>query len=248
MFTLVAYSSAAAGINAVLTGLPAVSDPHVRVNVNDVIIPVGLNKIIGALPVGATITRAQLQSPSLRRFINQELAPLDAAAIPSSPSLYIPYVFDPLTLDEQEALNAFITNTASDRETVLVWLADGPPSPIDADFRTCRFTATTTLAVGGWTNCILTADQVLPAGRYSVIGMRARSAGLIAARLVFTGYQWRPGVPGVQAATHNQYAYWRQGNIGEYGRFDHNTPPTIDCLSNTADTSETFELDLVKVA
>lgn len=248
MFHVVAYSAAAQGIAAVLTAIPAVSDQSVRVNVNDIIIPTGLNKIIAALGVGVTMTRAQLQSPSLRRFVNQDLLPIDVSATPTSPSLILPYFFDPITLDEQEALNALATNTAADRETVLVWLADGPPSPVDADFRTITFTGTTTLVAGVWGTVILTADQVLPAGTYSIIGMRARSAGLIAARLVLTGYQWRPGVPGVTAITHNQFGYFRQGNVGEFGRFQHNTPPVLECLSNSADTSEFLHLDLVKVA
>jgi len=248
MFTLIGYTAAAQGISAVLAAVPAISDPHVRVNVNDIIVPRGLNKLIGCLPVGATITRAQLQSPSLRAFVNHDVIPVDAAAIPSSPSLFLPWFYDPISLQEDEALNALVTNTAADRESVLVWLADGPVSPLDVDFRTIRASATTTLVAGAWTNCILTLDQVLPAGQYAVVGLRARSTNMIAARMVFVNYQWRPGVPGAQAIGHNQYAYWRQGNVGEFGRFQHNTPPTIDCLANAGDTAETFELDIIKVA
>lgn len=74
-FTLIAYSSAAAGINAALTALPAVADPHVRVVGNDIYVPVDFKYLWGSAPVGATMTRAQLSSPSLRRVFLPEQAP-----------------------------------------------------------------------------------------------------------------------------------------------------------------------------
>src|SRR5260221_1331720 len=174
-FTLVAYSSAAAGINAALTALAAVPDPHVRVVANDIYVPVDFKYLWGAAPIGATMTRAQLSAPSLRRVFLTEQAPFDIGALPTSPFKYITRDPDPLQLDGGEALDALITNTASDRETVLVWLAPGPSKPDVRPSFTMRVTATPTAVAGQWTNGAITFDQTLPAGRYDLVVARFRS-------------------------------------------------------------------------
>jgi len=77
---------------------------------------------------------------------------------------------------------------------------------------------------------------------------------LIAARLVLPGFAWRPGVPGHDAYSDIQAsrfrfgnARFRFGNAGVFGEFTHDSPPTVDCLSASADTTEEFWFDLVKV-
>jgi len=246
-FTLIAYSSAAAGINAALTGLAAVPDPHVRVVGNDIYVPVDFKYLWGAYPVGASITRAQLSAPSLRRTFLPEQAPLDQAAIPSSPNKLEIQEDSPLQLDGGEAIDALITNTASDRESVLVWLGPGPSKPDTRPTFTLRVTATTTLVAGQWTNGAITFDQTLPAGRYDVLGARFRSANLIAFRFVFVGGTYRPGAIGYQVASNIDNLKFRFGNLGIWGNFAHNAPPTVDFLANAADAAETGELDLVYV-
>src|SRR5258707_1991875 len=120
-FTLIAYSAAAAGINAVLTALAAVPDPHVRVVGNDIIVPADFHFLWGGTAIGPTLTRSQLSSPSLRRVFLHELAVIDiGAALPASPRKIILQDDSPYALDPAEALDANITNTASDLETDLV--------------------------------------------------------------------------------------------------------------------------------
>lgn len=245
-FTLVAYSAAAAGINASLAALPAVADPHVRVVTNDIYVPVDLSSLWGATGIGPTMTRAQLSAPSLRRIFLPEVAPLDVgAALPASPRKVFLYEDSPLKLDGGEALDALITNTASDRETVLVWLGPGPAKLDTRPFYTLRVTAATTLVAGAWTNAAITFDQTLPAGRYDIVGARFRSTNLIAFRFVFVGGTYRPGAIGYAATTSLDYDKFRSGNLGIWGNFAHNAPPTVDFLANAGDTAETGELDLV---
>lgn len=245
-FTLVAYSSAAAGINAALAALAAVADPHVRVVANDIIVPGDFKFLWGATGIGPTMTRAQLASPSLRRSFLHEIAPLDVgSALPASPRKLYLADDNPLQLDGGEALDAFITNTASDRETVLVWLSNGPSKPLDKPFTTMRVTATPTAVAGAWTNGALTFDQTLPAGRWQVVGARFRSTNLIAFRFVFIAGTYRPGALGYAATTSLDYDKFRAGNLGAWGDFAHNAPPTVDFLANAADASFTGELDLV---
>jgi hypothetical protein len=246
-FTLIAWSSAAAGINAALTALAAVPDPHVRVNAtNDFYIPADFHFLWGATAIGPTLTRAQLSSPSLRRTFLHEIAPLDVgAALPASPRKIFLNTDGPLPLDAGEALDANITNTASDRETVLAWLAPGPSKIDTRPTFTIRATATPTAVAGQWTNGALVFDQTLPSGSYDLVGARFRSTNLIAFRFVFVGGTYRPGAIGYAATTSLDYDFFRQGNLGVWGSFRHNAPPTVDFLANAADASFTGELDLV---
>ena len=110
-----------------------------------------------------------------------------------------------------------------------------------------RATAAATLAAGTWVNSALTMTQTLPVGTYAVVGLRAIGANLQAARLSFIGGGYRPGVPAVNGDGDGDFKPLRFGMSGEFGRFDNNTIPSVDCLGHT-DTSQRFYLDLIKVA
>lgn len=248
MFTLVGYSQSQDTAGN-LTAVNALADPHVRVSGADIIVP-DLVKIIGLFALGATISRAQMRSPSLRRLVNIELAALNLAATPSSPPPWLDYTNNPITLVKNEALNAFVAETAvgAEQETVLVILADDVPKPVSGPIVTVRATATTTLVAFAWTNGALTFDQTLPAGKYQIVGARCRSAGLLAFRFVLVGAFWRPGGLGVTSLGNLTPPAQRTGGWGVWGEFAHDVPPTVDFLSSSADTAETMELDLIQVA
>jgi len=245
-FTLVAYSAAAAGINASLAFLPAVADPHVRVVGNDIVVPADFKYLWGGYAVGPTITRAQFSSPSLRRTFLPEIAPLDfGAALPASPAKFFIQDDSPIQLDGGEALDVLLTNTASDRETILAFLGPGASKPDVRPSFTMRVTATPTAVAGAWTNGAVTFDQTLDAGSYDIVGARFRSTNLIAFRFVFVGGTYRPGAVGYAATTSLDNPKFRSGNLGIWGSFRHNAPPTVDFLANAADASFAGELDLV---
>lgn len=105
-----------------------------------------------------------------------------------------------------------------------------------------------TLAANVWTNGPITFDDSLPVGHYQVVGFRAESAGLVAARLVFKGYGWRPACLGNVSPQQFGSDVFRNGNMGVWGEFDSINPPTVDFLSNSADTAEYGILDLLKTA
>jgi len=248
MFTTIAWSAAVDQV--ALAAIAAVPDPHVRVNINDIIVPTAISQLVGAYGLGINLTRLQMVSPSLRRLLNLEVAPFDRLALPAVPFKLHDLRANPIDLDGEEALNAFTAEdgAGATRMNALAWLADGPVAPIKGDIRTVRVTAATTLVAFNWTNGALTFDQSLPAGRYQLVGARFASAGLIAARCVFPGSPWRPGVIGIVADSGAEGEIFRRGNWGIWGEFSHNTPPTIDFLSATADAAETGELDLIKIA
>ena len=246
MFTLVGYTESQD--SASLTNVVALSDPHIRVSGDDVIVPSGLNYVGGVYAIGADTTRAQLVSPSIRRRYPFEIVPVEVAAEPADPVKYFPLFDNPLQLDPDESLNAQAAenNASAGRSTVLVWLCDGATAPITgAEIFTIRATNTSTLTAYAWTNGALTFNDTLPAGDYALVGARGSSAGLIAFRFVFSQYAWRPGAIGMDTVGEVGAPIFRFGKLGTWGEFSHNTPPTVDFLSLSADTSQTVDLDLI---
>jgi len=247
MFSLVAWSAAVDQV--ALAAIAAVPDPHVRVNGVDIIVPSAIPNLVGVYGNGVNLTRLQLASPSLRRFLNLESSPIDISALPQTPFRFTDLRADPILLDGEEALDALTAENGAGatRMNAMAWLADGPIDVIDGDVRTVRVTATQTLVAFNWTNGALTFDQQLPAGEYMIVGGRMASAGLIGWRCVLPGNPWRPGGIGVANDGGAEGTIFRVGNFGAWGSFRHNTPPTIDFLSATADSSETGHLDLIKI-
>src|SRR6266849_6568023 len=105
MFTTIAWSASVD--QATPAAIAAVADPHVRVSGNDIIVPTAIPNLVGAAGIGVNITRAQLVSPSLRRLLNPELAPIDRNAIPATPFRFWDLRADMIKLDGEEALDAF---------------------------------------------------------------------------------------------------------------------------------------------
>lgn len=236
--------------SASLVNVAALADPHVRVSGDDVVVPANLNFVFGVYAIGSAITRAQLVSPSIRRRYPFEVTPVEIAAEPADPVKYFPFPQSPVQLDPDESLNfqAAENGAGANQSTGLAWLSDGPISPIvGSEIFTIRATNTSTLGAYAWTNGALTFNDSLPSGDYAVVGMRASSAGLIAARLVFSQYPWRPGCIGMDTLGEVGAPCFRMGQLGEWGTFSHNTPPTVDFLSLSADTSQTVDLDLIMI-
>ena len=247
-FSLICYSESQ-DTSGSLTNVAALTDPHIRVIGDDVVVPDDINYLAAAYAVGASLTRASVVSPSIRRRYPHEVTPLDANTNPSSQFVFQP-LSSPIQLDGGEALNFQVAENGAGavRDSGLVWLSDGPFAPVTgSEVFTIRATGSTTLSAFAWTNCALTFNDTLPAGEYAVVGLQAASAGGIAARLVFTGSPWRPGVICTTTSTVVGNPLFRYGNMGVFGTFAHNTPPTVDFLSSSADTSETIFLDLVMI-
>jgi len=249
MFTLIGWQQNV-NTGGVLTEIDALADQHIRVEDNNIIVPRGLNALLGAYHCAPTATLAQLSSPSLRRTVLLDIAPIDVGTEPASPPGFLNLFYSPIALDEDEALRALVAGGegAAERKVVLAWLGDGPQAAVQGEFFTIRATGNTTLTAYAWTNVALTFTQTLPAGRYAVVGMRAQSAGCLAARLVFVGGVWRPGCIGADAISDISPDLFRGGRLGVWGEFEHTQPPTVDFLSASADTSEVVYLDIAKLS
>jgi hypothetical protein len=234
-----------------LVTIAAVREETLFTNGPDLRVPTQLPNIIGAAALGndASFARAQVQSPSLRILANLDVEPCVAALVFGSPPEESFWPVTPVGLTPDEALNFAVESNPAAGEVHhgLVVLADGPQLPVEGRIFTVRTTGAAALAAGAWVNTNLTFAQTLPAGRYQVVGMRARGTNLVAARLVFPEQVARPGVLAVNALA-DQDPYWtRFGRMGVFGEFPHTNPPTLDCLGVT-DTSQVILLDLIRVA
>lgn len=248
MFHLGAFRAASVASPGLQT-IAAVREEMFFTNGPDFRVPEGLPHLIGAAALlnAATGLRAQLQSPSLRVLANLDIEPLVNALVFGSPPEQAFHPDSPNPLTPDEALNFAVVETAGAIVCHgLIFLADGPQQPVTGNIFTVQATGASALAAGAWVNSNLTFAQVLPAGTYQVVGMRARGANLVAARLVFPEQVARPGVLAVNAIGDLDPWTARYGRTGVFGEFPHTNPPTIDCLG-TVDGAQTVLLDLIKV-
>jgi len=240
----------------VFNPLTAVPDAHVTTSGDDIRVP-SLNQLIAAAAGIETAVEsfARLTAPSLRQRGLIQIEPYNsgaaAAVEPNSPHRVYDLRRNPLVLVPGENLNAETDSNpvAAQIQWCVIWLADGPVEPVRGAIFTVRATSAQLLIVSAWTNGILTFVEDLPRGSYQVVGMRARSAGLVAARLVFVGQGaagWRPGVLGTDAQDDLEHPMFRYGQLGVFGEFEDIEPPTVDFLSVSADAAEDVYLDLIQ--
>ncbi|GAI91217.1 unnamed protein product, partial [marine sediment metagenome] len=113
---------------------------------------------------------------------------------------------------------------------------------------TIEATATVSGLVGYWVNTAISFVQTLPAGRYAIVGMRVEDTDPLAARLVFPDISPRPGCIGSSTTGTDSIHKFRYGELGNWGEFEHDAPPTVDFLAQ-ADGAVSPEIifDLIQV-
>ena len=243
MFTTVAFHKAAE--SATLLALQPIADQHVTVRGDDLTVP-ELNQILAAAIAGVGVTRAQLQSPSLRVLFLEDIGlDMGSESFAGYPDLLADHKDAPIPLITSEKLNVYTIHTTDG--WALIWLGDGPIAPLPGVIRTIRAVPDVHSVADVWTNSTLTFGQTLPAGRYQVAGMRAFGTNLLAARLVFVGYSWRPGVPAGLTNATVDYPVFRRGRFGAFGEFEFDQPPSVDLLGTGVSASEELYLDLIQV-
>jgi len=260
-FTLVAFSKSTA--NTTLLPISVVPDDHVTYSGNDLTVP-ELNRVIMALAIGQGLTRAQLESPSLRRIFQPDIFPLHPYAdLPNAQAVneggsstytvpaglgFMDIHDTPFILEPTEILNAKVQNgSTAYQATVFLWLADDIPKPVKGNIFTIKATASITGSAYAWKSGPLSFEQSLPAGRYAVVGMAYKGAGALAGRLIFTGYPWRPGCLGVKTSEANRPIIFRYGNLGIWGEFEHNQPPKLEVMVTGSESSQEVWLDLIQI-
>jgi len=92
--------------------------------------------------------------------------------------------------------------------------------------------------------------QQLPMGTYAVVGARVvnlTESGLF--RLIFTGYDWRPGGVLTHSVLLHEPELFRGGRLGVWGTFDWMHLPRIEILSILAApvANPDVYLDLIQI-
>lgn len=235
----------------VLTPIAAVVDQSVFTSGDVTRVPTQMPNIVGqaALVDPLLAAGAQIQSPSLRAMVNIDIEPVVAGLVFGSPPEVLFHPLSPIAVTADEPVTfAVNSNPAAAADHYgLAWFGDGPQVPVPGNIFSVAATSALTLAAGVWVNGTLLFSQTLPLGRYTVVGMRARGTNLVAARLVFVGGAFRPGVPAVNALADLDPSVFRYGRHGAFGIFHSNTPPTVDALGIT-DTAQSYIFDLLQVA
>jgi len=256
-----------AGASTTLLPLTPVEDTQITTAGYDVTVP-ELNHIVALAAFGSEMRQAELQAPSLRRIILEDISswhPYERIGV--HPGLIEDRRENPLVLETAEKLNVYTIHTADG--WALIWLADAPITPVRGDIRTvkCLPDAGTTADV--WENRHINLQQTLPAGRYQVVGAKAIGTGLMAARLCFVGEPWRPGVPAskvpapldvtatpsettIEAAMQEMlslggFPMFRKGKFGVFGEFEFDQPPSVDLLQTAACDDCELYLDLIQI-
>lgn len=242
---MIAFTATFGSAQATLAAATAVQDPTIRTSTTFAYMP-PISNIVGVYPIGVTISGAQLQAPSLKKFINYDIAPLDVSATPTTPYKYLPHYLSPYVLQPNEGLQAYLTDTAGTIDYVIVELSDGPVAPVSpAGALTIKATATITAVAANWTNGTLTFTQTLPVGNYQLIGFRVEAAGVVAARLFPVGGIYRPGVIARQGVSDMDAPYDRFGGKGVLFTFNQLTPPSLDILGTVGSKTCTVYLDII---
>ena len=143
-----------------------------------------------------------------------------------------------------------------------VWLSDGlvPLPPGDMFWVAAPLSfAATDIRTGGWSAFYDDSRSPLPAGKYAVVGFDYHAVDpestnkdpTLAARLVFPGQAWRPGIAAVNGQyTRNECAAY-DGRLGVLGFFDAFAPPTLEVFAigtPTAPIKPFASLGLIRIS
>jgi len=252
MWTTVAYYRVVPTVEEMVYLTP-VFDDHVRVEDPNIIVPDELPYLAGVLVERGTAIllddRAQVESPSLRRTLLRDVT---AQYLIGPFDKYIGWdnmFFNPIPLDPREPLRvkANNTDTASKAVCAYVFLADGPQSSVGGEIYTVLATTEGIVDAGVWSTLKLNFTQVLPAGRYQLVGAKVIYSQGGVYRFVFVGQAWRPGGIVSYGFSTIEPDTFRRGTLGVWGEFTHDQPPALQIFSTMGGAGVIAYLDLIKV-
>tara|TARA_Y100000310_G_scaffold335926_1_gene419172 strand:- start:2969 stop:3757 length:789 start_codon:yes stop_codon:yes gene_type:complete len=219
------------------------------------LVPNEYNWIHWAMASGVSITRAQIQAPSLDvRRMNLEVLPRaqgDDELTLSHPQIWIPPRPISLRPTEELAFRTAEDGAGATQQNGFVALGTEalPPMP-DGDIRVVRATGTTTLAAFAWTSVTLTPETSLEPGMYALVGFIAISATGIVARANLQGQSYRPGMPclpGTEAvAADFEASMINQLMFYNMGQFSHVAFPEFQFFAVTTDSAETVIMYVIR--
>lgn len=195
--------------------------------------------------MGATLSRLQMTSPTLRQVNILNFRPPIPALQPASNSQVMWYGDQPLMLPALEELQPAALDTGAEVVTFLLWLADTVMPVPPGQILKIRATSTTHAVANTWTLLQMTLDNALPAGQYALVGSEHISATGIAHRWQIPGQLLRPGVMSHQALSDIQDVRFAQRRLGTFGNFVQTALPQPEVLCTAADVTHELYLDIV---
>jgi hypothetical protein len=247
MIHLVAFGSSIANTGALIQ-LNKIADGIFPPANNGLLIPPQFKYVLGVTAVGASITRAQLQSASFRDYGNMDLEPINVGALFESPVRWQNWMDHPLPIGGPVELDAFAAQGGAGAETdyLFAWLWDGQMTKPSKRPISVHATASATLVAKAWTAISLTLDNPLDQGTYALVGARAKSATGLAFRVVPNDNSSnRQGGLMTQAVDGLDLGVQRMGLMGTWTTFTNYNIPSFELFAVAADTSEEFILDLI---
>lgn len=256
-FTVGAWSQSVDPAGAFVSLTFAGNETHITTSGTTILLCPALNRVVAAAAgVETTVAQqARLTSPFRRQKANQRVAPTQgnaaAASLPGDPQKVQDLRLAPLPLVAGEALTFDILSdpAAAQIQWGVVWFADGPIAPVAGEIFTIRATGATALVAQSWSSVTMAFAETLPRGLYQVVGFRAQSTNMVAARLIFPGTGaagWRPGALGTNTDRQLEDDMFRYGGLGVWGQFEDTAPPVAECLAAAADATQVFYLDLIQ--
>jgi len=231
------------------TDLTAVSD-NILTIVNNHFLPQRPCELLFAAAASANLARARIETPTLRQLARPFVRPISQAVGWGYPQRIDDMRDVAVQLRATEEIQMYVLQTGAAAEQVFggIGLGFGGYSRPAGSVSTMRGTSTTAAGVRSWTQLgSITWTDTLPQGVYSVVGLEVQSTNAIAARLIFEQQPLRPGCLSIQSLGTGADEMFRNGGLGEWGRFNSYALPNIEVFANAADASHEIYLDLIKV-
>lgn len=205
--------------------------------------------LLWAYVQGASLTKARINSPSLRAQLLPRVYPFQRGTLPGNKPPVADYSGLGIVLRSREEIavetdNDLATGTEAHYAILCVGSASAAP-PRGPEFVIIA-TGNTTLVANTWTLVNLTFEQSIPAGRYRIVQFIPRSATGIAARIVIPGAAERHGTLCINAVGQEPSRYLLGARYGDYGVFESVALPAVEFFATAADTTQEVYLGLVR--
>lgn len=246
-YHLLAFTKASAG-GVTLEDVPGVTDQIFPLNASSHYLPPWQSYIRWAATLSPNTTVSQINVPHFRRIALPAISPNDiGTTFTSLPAMYwLNQVFPMIPQNDETAISMTDTAGGAIQKYCFLGLIDQDNRNIpQGEIITLQATASITSGNKVWGAGTLAFNQTLPVGVYSIVGMDAVGANLLAARLILPGTLARPGcLARVSEATKPDQGF-RAGKMGEWGRFSNTAPPVIELFGSAAPTTQIVSIDCV---
>jgi hypothetical protein len=197
---------------------------------------------------GTLMSAIRLVTPRSRQIVPPPLYPIQGTTLPPDR----PHIFDrrnnsfTLNAVEEVSMQVNLGGAANALSyAIMFWGQSLDPVPT-GDIYALHGTATTAAVANTWSTVVVTWDQTIPAGTYTIIGSQHVSTNAIAHRWIFKNQILRPGFISQTALTNISDPSVYYGGWGSFGSFNTYTYPSVQVLCNGADAAHDITMFMIK--